>query len=211
VVRFLTSLVLMAGISVAQADGSAGNEVVAKVEQVYQEVNSLQASFEQVTRSVTMGEVRQTGTVQLQRPGQMRWEFEGERLFVSDGQQMWVWSAADNQVIVTSELAGSGGSLTGLLDNLNQLTALFDVQSTAEPAGDVHVLQLTPKEETSFKSLRLEMETETLALKKAVMVDLFDNEVEILFSNMVFNPNYSAGHFVFDIPDGAEVLRTEGM
>ena len=117
----------------ASAEGDV-DAVIKSVEAAYKDVQTLKADFVQVTRSKAMGdETRQRGKVRLKRPKKMRWVFTqpASQEFVTNGDTMWVWSAADNQVIVSKGAAGGGSGVSQLLDDLNRLGELFDVELLA--------------------------------------------------------------------------------
>jgi outer membrane lipoprotein carrier protein len=189
-------------------------QVIKGVEAAYRDVQTLRADFVQVTRSSAMGdETKQKGRVQLKRPKMMRWVFTQPqgKLFVTNGETMWVWSQEENQVIVSKGVGASSGGMGQLLDDLNRLGDLFDVVILPEQvkAGSI-VLGLTPKQETSFQSLKLQLDQKTYVVQQVVMVDAFANEVELSFSQVKFNVEMTASEFMFDVPAGAQVLNADG-
>lgn len=189
-------------------------QVIKDVEAAYKDVQTLSADFTQVTRSSAMGdETKQKGRVQLKRPKMMRWVFTQPqgKLFVTNGETMWVWSEDENQVIVSKGVGSGGGGMGQLLDDLNRLGELFDVVILPDSvkAGSI-LLGLTPKQETSFQSLKLQLEQKTHAVQQVVMVDAFGNEVELSFSQVKFNTEMADSDFVFAVPAGAQVLNADG-
>jgi len=210
--RLLLSAALVLPLTAAGVqDDLTAQEVVSAVETTYKEIDTLQADFVQISRSVAMGELRQEGRVQVKRPRKMRWDFHkpSKSAFVTDGTQMWVWSAESNQVILSQELADSSGQLQ-LLDDLSKLGELFEVQ--LEGSNDTtYTLALTPKTPASFKKLRLVFARKGMILERLVMVDSFDGEVELLFSSLQLSQEIPDGQFVFQIPEGAEVINSSGL
>ena len=194
-----------------EAESMSVDAVVTAVESTYKDVTSLKADFVQVTRSAAMGEeLRERGQVELKRPGMMRWVFAGvnEKLFVTNGQRMWVWTEAQNQVIITNDV-GWGG-MTPLLDDLHNLDEHFDVSLVdAGSSRRSYVLELVPKEAGAFKKLRLEVTKKKYMLERVVIVDPFDNEVEISFSAVKLNPDLPDRRFEFTVPAGAQVIQTD--
>lgn len=192
-------------------------ELVSAVEAVYKDVQTIKADFSQVTRSAAMGEgERQRGRIQLMRPRMMRWDFTTPeaRLFVTDGKTMWVYSPAEKQVIITSDLGADDSGVDQLLTTLENLDDLFvvkllDRQGGAEKRS--YVLELVPKKQGGFKSLRLELNRRRYELEKLVIVDAFDNETEMSFTNLKLNPTLAASEFTFTVPAGIQVVRADGM
>ena len=207
---------LVAAPSRAQSDPETVADLVAAVEATYSEVSSLRADFVQIQRSTTIGgESRQKGRVMLKRPRKMRWDFvqPDDRQFVTDGSTMWIWSSADNQVIVSTEV-GAGTGMTQLLDDLNNLDELFEVTLLDRAGGAAkasYVLELKPKKDQGFKKLRLVVARKKYTVEQVVVIDQFDNEVELSFTQVKMNPELPDNLFVFEIPAGAQVIRTDGM
>ena len=214
----LLTAVLLTMCPPALAQELTTEQVVSAVESAYAGVDTIKADFVQVTRSAAAGEEpRQKGVVLLKRPRKMRWNFTQPMIssFITDGQKMWVWSAESNQVILTEDLsASSGNDMAALLSDLGKLGELFDVQHVESTEADEHrshILQLKPKTEASFKSLQLVVSRKKYTLERLVMVDLFDNIVELDFSAVRMNPEITDEQFTFQIPEGATVIRADGM
>jgi len=190
--------------------------VVDEIQRKYESVDSMAAAFVQVTRSVTLGEVQQSGTVLFQRPNKMRWDFAepNSSAFVSDGETMWVWSSDNNQVIITETSPDLDGQGVGqLLTDLGKLDELFDVGAyVGSPLNENEVcVNLTPRKATSFKRLALVLSKEDYLLTRVIMVDEFDGVVELLLSNVELDGAVSKDRFVFEIPSDATVVRSSEM
>lgn len=195
------------------AEGDVAS-VIKGVEVAYTDVTTLRADFVQITRSAAMGdETKQRGRVLLKRPKMMRWEFTqpAGNTFVTDGQQMWVWSAAEKQVIVSSASAVGGQGMAQLLDDLNRISELFDavLLDNAEHPNSV-VLALTPKAEAGFQRLTLRLARESYSVEHVVMLDAFGNEVELAFNQVKNNVDIKDDRFTFKVPAGASVLNADG-
>jgi outer membrane lipoprotein carrier protein len=214
--RLLQSVLLAALLAVspvAHAEPTA-QEVVTAVESTYRDVQSLSADFVQVTRS-SMGEARQQGAVQIKRPRMMRWDFTQPvaSSFITNGQKLWVWSADQNQVIVTNDLSGaaSGSDMSQLLDDLSKLSELFNVE-TIEQATGSHTLKLTPKTPSAnFKQLQIVVSSDSYTLQRVVIVDSFDAVVELDFTEVALNASIPDDRFNFAPPEGATIIKTDGI
>jgi len=199
-------------------DPQTSEEAVAALESFYTNVQSMQASFVQITRSPTMGtEEQQRGQLLLKRPKMMRWDFTrpDKRLFVTDGQQMWIHSPVDNQVIHYQDVSGvASGGIDSLLSEMDKIDESFTVVLDTDPkaAGIGHfALRLTPKGEAPFKSLFLEINKRKLTLKRILVVDTFDNETELRFSGVKINGNVADSQFQFEVPSGAELIQPDAL
>lgn len=205
------------GAPVPPADPATAAELVAAVEATYATVTSLRADFVQVTRSASMGqETRQKGKVSLERPRKMRWDFSqpDTSTFVTDGSTMWVYSSANNQVIVSQVQTGTqGGNMTQLLDDLNHLDELFTVtlvDGAGNAAKSTYVIDLVPRQNNGFKKLRLTLTKKKYEVQQVLLTDQFDNQVDLSFSQVKINQDIPDSLFSFQVPAGAVVIRTDG-
>jgi outer membrane lipoprotein carrier protein len=198
----------------AVAETTDVNQVINGVEAAYKDVQTLRADFVQITRSKAMGdETKQKGKVMLRRPRMMRWEFTqpAGNLFVTNGEKMWVWSAPENQVIISSGMGGGSNGMSQLLEDLNRLGDIFNVELLPEEGKNGSVLLgLKPKQDAGFQSLRLRLEEKTYLVQSVVMVDAFGNEVDLRFNQVRTNVAFNDSDFSFEVPKGAQVLNADG-
>jgi outer membrane lipoprotein carrier protein len=187
------------------------------IQSYYDAVDDFAASFQQQTRSVTLGnaslgaDAPSSGTVQFAKPGKMRWRYESPTpsQVISDGKILWIYDAGTREA---QRLPVTDGYLTGaalefLLGDGNILEE-FDVRaSSCEPdAQDTLELELIPKQAASFESLGLRAKRETGEILGTSLVDLFGNETVISFSDARINLHPVASTFVFEVPKGVAVI-----
>lgn len=197
----------------AAADTTAGGEpveaatveaVVQAVEARYADVETMRADFVQTTRSDVFGADTQSGTLVLERPAKMRWEFGDDKQFVTDGKTMWVYSKADNQVIRYDDISTQRSSLDSLLSSLHQLDELFAVELVE--SGETVKLDLTPQDQGQVKEVRLEL-TEELLVKHVTITDPFGSVTDLEFSNVRLDVEVADSAFTFEPPPGAQVIQ----
>jgi outer membrane lipoprotein carrier protein len=214
----LIAFLVFCAPALGQEFGDLGTaaEVVQGVEQVYGRAECLQAEFTQVSRSAALGdEQRQRGKVVVKRPRKMRWEFTSpdKKLFVTDGQTMWIWSPADNQVIVYQDFSGGSTDVTGLLSDLSRIDEMFAV-TMLPPAGpgQSYVLDLKPKnaQAGNFKQLQITFSRRRLLVERVVLTDTFDNLTDLTFTQVKLDAKVDDGAFTFAVPAGAQVITPEG-
>ena len=86
--------------------------VAAALQRRYEAVGDLEASFEQTTRSVGLGQpgatAKSRGSVVFAKPGRMRWTYAEPEpsLVVSEGKQLWIYDPAHREV----QRLGVGGA-----------------------------------------------------------------------------------------------------
>jgi outer membrane lipoprotein carrier protein len=185
--------------------------VVEALEAKYATVDALKADFVQTTHSTVYGEDEQRGSLLVKRPAMMRWEFHGdeERHFVSDGQTMWVYTKSDQQVIRYDNVGGERSALDSLLSSLDHIDELFEVQ-LAERFEDVIALDLTPHDQEQVKKARLLL-SDALVIRHLTIVDPFDSITDLAFSNVQLDPEIPDSAFVFEVPEGVEVIPAGGF
>ncbi len=195
---------------VASASEARVGEVLKRIQAKYQPVDLMQARFAQKTTSPLYGETAQQGTLTVQRPKKMRWEFEGEgKLFVSDGTTMWIYSKNDNQVIRYTDFASQSASADALLQSLDKLGELFEVTVLD---GDGVVLGLVPKDEAAkaqVKGIRLSL-SDALDLQEVQVTDAYDGVTTLSFETVTLGGSVAPDTFQFKVPEGAEVVDASG-
>src|SRR6185503_14502962 len=130
IVGFAGALVLGLLAQPASPDG-----LVRRVEERSRRTTSLVADFVQTYKSAALGrELVERGTLQLKRPGRMRWEYvhPEKKTFVSDGKSFYFYVPAERQVIVR-EQAGEQGIAVRLLSGEGGLLSQF--QGTTDSDG----------------------------------------------------------------------------
>lgn len=209
VVRLLTVLFAVVATLVAtSASAMELDALLSRVEAKYGDVASIRAGFTQITRSQMFGEERQEGELLLKRPSRMRWTFGDDKVFVTDGRQMWVYSKADRQVVYYEDISGSTSATDNLLQSLDKLREHFKVTLVSSDDATSHVLDLEPLTPGQFKKVRLQLDAE-LTLTSVAITDAFDSVTELNFRDVRLNPDIDDARFTFEVPEGVEVIRTQ--
>jgi outer membrane lipoprotein carrier protein len=190
--------------------------VVRAIEAKYHGVESLRARVVQVTHSEIYGDERQTGTMLVSRPDRLRWNFDDSgKLYVSDGQALWIYTPADKQALKFPSPAVQGASADLLLQSLDKLSERFvvSVVQTSELAG--HVLSLAPKSgplasgssagEGLFKELRLTVDPK-LVVTNLRVVDPLGTTTDLQFTDVVLGGAVPDTEFQFTPPPGVDVV-----
>jgi outer membrane lipoprotein carrier protein len=212
-VMFSLSALVSKPVAAAAPESTAA--AIQAVETLYEGVTSIQADFVQLTRSIAMGtEDRQEGNMAVMRPSMMRWEFTAPdaALMVSDGEQMWIYSPAEAQVIQYGVGASQGG-VESLLSDLATIQENFNVALVTVDGAlpDHFALKLEPKTAQSFRSIVLELQEDSLTIGRVTIVDSFDNETILTLSSVVLNGSVDSAQFAFEVPAGVELIRTDAM
>lgn len=172
----------------------------------YGPITVLRGTFVQTTKS-PYGDQTQSGTVILQRPGRMRWEFTGDgKQFVSDGSTLWVYTPAEKQVL---RLKGAGQQVAStdlVLQSMDKLGTLYQVA-----LGPAKELILTPKpgEEAQFTKLVLKLDA-ALMIDEVAVTDPFGTVTRLDFTKLEAGGAVPADVFTFTIPAGVQVVDAGG-
>ncbi len=217
-----------AGLAAAQPEapapsGAAGapakqaciTRAVAAIQRRYQAVRDLRAEFEQTTRSVALGAAgavtTSRGSVVFAKPGKMRWEYQEPEpsLVVSDGQWLWVYDPAHQEVqkLPVGEGFLSGAAIQFLLGE-GEIERDFAV--TAQVCSDAKVeLELVPRRDASYEKLRVRSDPKTGELLETTVIDLLGNVTQIAFRAMRTNLGPPDELFRFRAPEGVRVIELE--
>lgn len=188
---------------------------VLAIQDRYQAVRDLRASFEQTTRSValgTAGPVTKTrGSVVFAKPGKMRWSYTEpeESLVVSDGHWLWLYDAtrAEAQKLEVGDGFLSGAAIQFLL---GEGRILRDFRVVAESCNEREArLTLVPRESASYEKLRVRADRGSGDLLETEITDLLGNVTRVAFANVQTNLDPPPELFRFVAPPGVEVIELD--
>lgn len=180
--------------------------IVAALTAKYKGVTTIKATVVQTTRSELLGDETVRGELLLKRPAKMRWAFGTDKLFVTDGQKLWIYTAEDKQVIEYDDVASNRASAEQMLTSLDKIDEKFNITVVSSDAT-AHVVDLAPKgSDMSFKRVRLTLGAD-MTLKTVTITDSFDNVTEMAFTSMQLNVPADDAQFVFTVPSGVDVIK----
>jgi outer membrane lipoprotein carrier protein len=170
-------------------------------------LSSLRARFEQRVVDGD-GKLRESseGEVWLRRPRLFRWEYGGEfpEIVVADGERVWIYDVALEQVTVRRQSEAEADSPLSLLTEPSRLDERFAVREAGEALG-FQLLELRSLDsEAPFERLLLGLGDGQLRLM--IMEDAFGLRTELRFTELARNPTLEAELFVFTPPDGVDVI-----
>ena len=195
---------------VAADPGDEAGKALDAVQKRYDGVRDLRANFEQVSFSMGLGtETTLRGTVAVERPGKMRWEYAAPdgRVIVLDQSSIRIWNPDEKQLQI-APLSANNVSPTALGFLLGQsvLRETFTAELIAAPERAERGLRLRPRSDGGFELLELWVDPKTSELRESVVLDLFGNRTRLRLSELRENAGVAPGEFVFEPPEGAEVV-----
>lgn len=173
-------------------------------------LESYQASFEQQILDGSGDRLQSArGEMWLSRPGLLRWEVDApySQIVVSDGDDVYLYDpdleqvtiqAMDDRVTHTPALLLSGSA--------SDLTDSYEVFYEQDDGDDVFTL-VPISADTLFEELSMVFDADTLT--ELWMMDSTGQRTSITFSDITSNGNIDRSQFVFDIPEGTDVIREE--
>jgi outer membrane lipoprotein carrier protein len=213
----MTRLLLIGLLVIAPAAGigqsrPAARETARSVQQKYDRVKDFSADF---THTYEGGVLKKTtterGTVQIKKPGKMRWEYTTpeKKTFVSDGHTIYSYIPADKQVML-SQMPSDDEATTAVLflAGKGDLTRDFTVSYVDAAPEGTWALRLDPKQkQRDYDWLVLGVDAKTLQIRSLTAADQQGGRSTFQFSNYRENTGLADSVFAFKIPRGADVIR----
>lgn len=187
--------------------------VAAALQRKYNGIRDFTADFTQVyVGGVLKRRATERGKVFIKKPGKMRWEYEHpeKKVFVSDGQRMYLYIPADKQVTVSpvpSEDQATSAVL--FLMGRGDLTRDFTVSYGSDAGSDTHVLRLDPKtRQAEYDWLQVTVDRQSLQIKELTAGDAQGGRSTFRFSDFKENVGLADKIFVFTVPRGTDVITS---
>ena len=210
---------LLMAVSVSASAQPVTNSGMDSLEKFVSETRSGRANFVQtVTSPARAGEAPRvrtsTGTFEFSRPNRFRFFYQKpfEQTIVADGETLWLHDVDLNQVTarkLAQVLNGTPAAVIAAAGNLKGLQADFTLSALPEKAG-LQWVMATPKTrdgQVQNISVGFRVTAQGSELATLDILDSFGQRSVLAFSRFEANPTFSASHFQFKPPAGADVLR----
>ena len=185
-------------------------EIVARLQARYQDTQGFQADFVQEVESATLGyTLTSEGQVFFKKPGKMRWDFrQPEQLLVSDGTFLWLYQAAEKQVVKTPfDQAFRSHTPISFLTGVGRLEEDFAI-GLRETTDRTYVLSLDSKHDAeAVGRLTLAVDAATFDIVRATVSDPLGNITRLRFTNITRNIPLPDSLFQLSIPDGVDIVE----
>lgn len=184
------------------------SEGAERLTRMLEPLETYEAAFEQLILDGSGERLQEaTGRMWLSRPGKFRWEVDApyQQEVVSDGEEVYLYDpdleqvtvqALDQRVTHTPALLLSGST--------SELTDSYDV--SRQQQGSAETFTLLPRSpDTLFEELKMTFRGERLNFLQ--MTDSTGQRTAIEFHDVRTNEAIDDSMFVFEIPDGTDVIR----
>ena len=203
-------LIALLALLLAPASASADDaqDVLARVRKKYDSVTDATLKFSQEVKFPLAGiNQRVEGKLLLKKTNKYRVELDGQTI-VTDGQTVWSYAVATNQVLIDKfKLNERMLSPERLLTTAPDEYTSRIVGKERIGATETIALLLTPRSESSsVRSLKLWVDEGTSLVKQVVLVDVNGRETQYIVRDIDINTGLDDSRFVFDIPEGVEVV-----
>jgi len=170
-------------------------------------LDTLAAAFSQrvVSRDGVVEDASE-GRVWLARPNRFRWAYGGEfpELVVADGETIWMYDEALEQVTVRDQQAATVDSPLAVLMQPELLEREFELREVGENDA-LQLLELRARETgAEFERLLLGLRDDMLEL--LIVEDAFGLRTEFRFRAIERNPDLDPELFRFTPPPGVDVV-----
>lgn len=174
------------------------------------------ATFTQtVTSPLRQGETAprvqtSSGVFEFQRPDRFRFQYSRpfEQTIVADGQTLWLYDPDLQQVTTRSQAEALAQTPAALIASAADVRALQDTfeLGNAPDADGLRWVQALPKaKDGQIQSIRIGFQQGRLAALE--ILDSFGQRSQIRFGPMDTQAAFGPGHFRFQPPPGADVIR----
>ena len=182
---------------------------VKAIQKNYESVLTLKANFEQKAFVKMLNRTEVTrGTVQIKKPGKMKWVYNSPdpQVLVSDQKNLWLYAPEEEQVTkMPIESVYSSNTPALFLAGQGILTDIFNVVQVLTEK-DKFVAVFTPKEvESSLSRLVLRANKNNYQITGATVYDKLGNKTAIKFRSIRINEEIPESVFNFEVPAGVEI------
>lgn len=171
------------------------------------DLKTLRADFAQTVFDENMGRLEDSsGTVSVQRPGNLRWDYTKpyHQLILATAGKVWIYDSELAQVTVKNLGDAVGNTPALLLTSERPLSDSFAVHELGARGGLAWVELVPKKTDSSFTAVRLGFASQDLSVME--LVDQFGQTSQLRFFNLVRNEALPSGLFEFTPPPGVDII-----
>jgi outer membrane lipoprotein carrier protein len=191
-----------------------GNAILAKVQETYSKIDSIQGRFLQESYVAALDEGEESsGEMVFAKPGKMRWSYKDPRpqeVVIRD-EELWMYQPDKGQVMIDSVGKVLMSALpVSFLMGMGNLAQDFELVSACQGKSGA-ILSLIPVDKTgkeeALEGFVLLVDREKNLPKGAKINSVGGNVTAILFENQQVNgPVVNSQRFVLEYPKGVDIL-----
>ncbi len=202
-------LLLLSPAASAQPDTAS---LLKHIEDRYNHAKTLQVEFTEGYTAQGKARPNESGTLQLRKPGRMRWDYSqpAGKLFLSDGKNVWLYTPATKQVerVPLTESEDMRAPLAFLLGKLDFLRDFKEFSVTPANGGGWMVAAHARSELLPYDYVEMTISPEyEITFLKVTGVD--KSILTFTFHGEKVNPQLDNTLFKFVMPPGATMAGEE--
>ena len=201
--KFLTTLLLLSilPVNVIAENGQT------KLDAFLTGLQTLEADFTQRLLNQYGEELESSnGVLYLKRPGKFHWSYVEpySQKLISDSKTLWVYDEDLEQLTIRDITGLLEDSPAAILGGDMDIDAHYIVSEQLNEDGE-RWLELTPRDtESQYHGIRLTFADTTL--EQMILFDSLGRTTQIVFDNLVRNPDIDESLFQFAAPEGIDVI-----
>jgi outer membrane lipoprotein carrier protein len=204
-------MALLLALLLAAPAADSGRALAQRVQRFYAHTRDFSARFHQHYTYVAMGRVEDSeGTVQVKKPGSVRWDYAkpDKRTLYVQGKTLWIWRPEDQEAQVKRDFGGDQLSsaftfLWGRGNLLKEFSPKAVQTPQGLPAGDA--LELTPLKPVAGVAKLLFVVGKDGQVLASVVHNPQGDINQIVFSDPKVDQGLPDSLFHFEPPKGAYV------
>lgn len=190
--------------------------IAARLQQQYEEAKSFFADFKQTT-TLQMGSRRTrrgAGTVVIQRPGEMRWDYTTPepQVIICDGKTITIYLPKAKQLMVGDAREYLQSDVTyAFFTGTGNIVRDFKVSAPEDghiETAKGYRITLTPrKTNPHVAKLTVTVAKKSFLIKELLITDHFGSITKMTFSHLRLNKQFPADFFRITPPPGTEIIK----
>lgn len=207
--HILLTVILIAIMSIGGVQAQTSKDVLADLQQRYDDLDALEVSFEQRVYSGVFASTQKTsGKMYLAKGDKFRMQTDDQTI-VSDGKLLWVYSKENKQVTIdkiskTADLVRP----SDYLFTFRESYAATLLPDTSLGNIECRRVELVSDEKDEFiQQMILFVGKEDQLTHRAEYIDINGNKVEIVFKDLKIDKELKPETFIFETPKGVEEIR----
>lgn len=205
-------IVFVAGQSAQGADALNVDQLLKKIEDHYNHIQTLQLGFTETYRAQGRARVEK-GELFLRKPGRMRWQYTAPagKLFISDGKFMYSYEPEENRAekMKLKEADDLRAPLAFLLGKLHFADDFREFQAHPEDGG-VYITAIPKSDKLPYTEVSF-LATPDGEIHRLEVKGQDDSILQFAFDNEQANPALQEALFRFQPPPGTEFIDSSNQ
>ncbi len=184
--------------------------VINAIQKRYDATQTFKADFIQKSFLKVMGQTQTAkGKVIIKKPGRMKWDYTAPdpQILISDAKALWLYLPEERQVTkMQIESIYSSNTPALFLAGKGKLTEAFNIGKVTHNKESIQV-ELIPKESNdNIDRMTIFADNSSYQIIGSRVYDKLGNQTEMIFTNIMINPDTPDETFRFQVPPGVELI-----